>query len=1082
MLNEALKAAGLSYNQAGQIVAASGAVIAQAGADAQRVVDMCEAKAREGGEAAASFAQELVKAGSPYAKVAMTEAMRAAGCAYDEAGLLVNSSGKYINQAMEVISLAAAQGLQAARVGAATLSPYMADASSALMSGGRELAANAAPMAGAAARAVMEGAAEAKDAAADAYATGREAATDFYNSPLVKAGTAATFAAASDAYAMSREELTAAMAAVGGLATAVFDFVKFDIFRDFFQTLGLFFATMASEAMAAAKTIWGNLSGLINIDWGYVFNLNSDVIIYVLIGVAAILILGAFFWMKCVALKYNPDEIRDGHEVTTWDQQAEERKKTVKAIKLILTASLSAYLPVSRVVFQIMFCNSSIIMTLNSLIKGAAIQDGKCWDSDIYLYFFIFAIFLLFSYTLTLPFFCYRIIRDSRPVGSVKDPNMRYDEDGIAQPYTDAMYNEDVLKNPKYAKSPFQFMFKGYERKWSYYKVIVMVFKFLLVLPVIVLAGNVVGQGIVTIAILAAFGAYSKYTSPFISRTADHMDFAGRVAALVTVVCGVVGSADIVGTPVPGIFGIIINITQGLNFVFMALMILIALPAVKKFVKNFTGRLTFSDTCADTEGPVDSILPGWLTKDEASGRYVNLDRECKHRIWHPFWDSVIINAGEEFAKRLQKLQEITQNNGRRAIVTHFNALQVPGVREWRVWVQANLEGVDVYWDGIPADGELNSKTKFGKMYVEPYPFQCVIIYDDDTDYGFVEEKDFAKFVQLNQREDIVQRRQRRVMLRALSGQKVHLEHVQMETHTVPDGMEEYKDSEGNTQTRQRMTAVSVEMHYSDGVLSVKSNKEHVAWAAGFHASIHYTDGRGEAIAPHTGQRHVVSGSTTIGHDAMGIDDNFSDTGRLRELFMHPANQPLWQAGVPVWHQKCKEYRDSLMEKRHKDEQVLNSGFWLNVYDHYAKPRAQLIQYLTTYEANPKIKNLPAEVSEGLEYLYSRIKYVTTHPCAALWFVFFDDVWEQNKDMKAFAGKEALFDPKEPKALCYRPMRRKACEKILEEEGLLHDSKLFSKTVMDTFFGAMDELNLAMQQRQRGGGGGGAAAGGAGNRI
>ena len=41
-----------------------------------------------------------------------------------------------------------------------------------------------------------------------------------------------------------------------GVGRQCLDLVKFDIVRDFFQTIGLFFANLASPAMAKAKVVW----------------------------------------------------------------------------------------------------------------------------------------------------------------------------------------------------------------------------------------------------------------------------------------------------------------------------------------------------------------------------------------------------------------------------------------------------------------------------------------------------------------------------------------------------------------------------------------------------------------------------------------------------------------------------------------------------------------------------------------------------------------------------------------------------------------------------------------------------------
>ena len=126
----------------------------------------------------------------------------------------------------------------------------------------------------------------------------------------------------------------------------------------------------------------------------------------------------------------------------------------------------------------------------------------------------------------------------------------------------------------------------------------------------------------------------------------------------------------------------------------------------------------------------------------------------------------------------------------------------------------------------------------------------------------------------------------------MSGQMVHLEHTQIETHTVPDGTETYTDSEGNTQTRQRTTAVQVEMHYHNGTLRVDANSKK-RMAAGFNPSIFYTDGHGIAVAPHTGKQHNITNSTTIKGETMGVNNAMEETARTRELFNDSGNKAIW---------------------------------------------------------------------------------------------------------------------------------------------------------------------------------------------
>jgi len=66
----------------------------------------------------------------------------------------------------------------------------------------------------------------------------------------------------------------------------------------------------------------------------------------------------------------NPDELRTGHETKSWKERSVEQRKTVKAITLILTFCLSAYMPVSRMSFELIFCNEMYRESLPGILFG----------------------------------------------------------------------------------------------------------------------------------------------------------------------------------------------------------------------------------------------------------------------------------------------------------------------------------------------------------------------------------------------------------------------------------------------------------------------------------------------------------------------------------------------------------------------------------------------------------------------------------------------------------------------------------------------------------------------------------------
>ncbi len=163
-----------------------------------------------------------------------------------------------------------------------------------------------------------------------------------------------------DIYTASRGEIAVAAAAMAGAARQVVDWVKFDVIRDFFQTVSLFFAAIASTAIAQAKTVWGNISNVVSINLNFVVPAIPPYVIYAILGAIGVVMMIIFVWFAFKAIKETADEIREGNEAKTWDKKKKEEKNFVLFMKYTLIALMSAYLPVSRVCVQILACETSM--------------------------------------------------------------------------------------------------------------------------------------------------------------------------------------------------------------------------------------------------------------------------------------------------------------------------------------------------------------------------------------------------------------------------------------------------------------------------------------------------------------------------------------------------------------------------------------------------------------------------------------------------------------------------------------------------------------------------------------------------
>jgi hypothetical protein len=305
--------------------------------------------------------------------------------------------------------------------------------------------------------------------------------------------------------------------------------IKIELIRDFYQTASLFFASIASEAMKNAKAIWGNISGLISFDFGFVIDSQDlKVAMIVILGIVGVLLLFCGCAAVMAAKALDPDELADGHESQNWKELKEQNKKTVGFIRYFMLIGMSAYLPISRSAFQILACDPTLVTSLKHISVTipcavdvnlnasnpalSATVSCSCSSHERWVLFQAAAIIIVLVVTIAFPILIYTLIRSNIPVGSPEDPDMTYDEDGNMVEYTDEKYQFDLKYDERQLNCPYISLYKGFERKWCYYKVVVMMFKFVVCLPVIFLTSKPVMQTLVTLALMIAFTLLLVYS------------------------------------------------------------------------------------------------------------------------------------------------------------------------------------------------------------------------------------------------------------------------------------------------------------------------------------------------------------------------------------------------------------------------------------------------------------------------------------------------------------------------------------------------------------------------------------------
>ena len=909
------------------------------------------------------------------------------------------------------------------------------------------------------------------------------AAVAAYNSEGCQQIIGAGFGALDEAYKMNPEDAKGKLRQAAGLAAgsygACVNFMRIDIFRDYLQIVGTVFANsyaQATGALFAAYAFFGGIANIVTLNLGAAFHSEEASIAGFVI--AFLLALAAFFayvWLICASgiFAMKDDELRGGKEAKSFAETAKESKDTIYYAEKIITLCLAVYLPIGTYCAQIIFCDS------NSYIVQLALSSDKVtscaasnYISNLRGFSYLVFIFFLMPLVILLGY----AVKQHMPKGNVEDPTMTFDSDGMAVKFDDKVYNDLVQNDINQQLSPFRNLYEGFEQKYALYKVGMLVWK--LFVTGIAVAINAASKTQTVAAVfqfilllIQAIGFW--YMKPFIDDGDDSMDASGRITAAWVAFAGIFASLGLNngGTNFLGSIIFIINLIN--NFI-MVYFTLVTMGAVKSFMKNTTGRFTFSNTCNNTNGI--SALNAISTWD--------IQKEIKHRVWQAFWSGVLLEkcaneeGGEKVPARLVALQKATIDNGLAVIENHWNGQRNAQVVADREVGRQDMEGVDMYWSDKTStiDGELNSKTFFGKLIVIAYPFTIRIAYDDCDDVTVIKDSAILReFVELNLSPDIQAKRTIRKQLRVLSNKKtsIHWPFSQIETHVVDDGFDEkvIKDADGNERTQKipHRSEVKVEVFYTNGVINISTGDDTVN-ARGFTITMNYSDGHGDAIKPKTREPlHLVGQCQNMNPSHFELTDEFTLTTGLKKLFDLGAS--VLSSGVPALLDEEQEYRKHTIESEKAENAVLGDGFWYFVYNDHTLKREDLERYLQTQESNAVLQSVPEKERAGLDYVYKRLGVIELSEQSAFWYIFWEDFFHQNKDMSILEDKLELFDPSSSTSICYRPLAKDDLKTFLVENEMYkegdEDSALnkycawfikqyFNREILDAMYAKMDK--------------------------
>ena len=242
----------------------------------------------------------------------------------------------------------------------------------------------------------------------------------------------------SEVYSQGAEAAGELLALVRGVSLSVFDWVKLDVFRDFFQVIGLFFGGISWPN--SFKAI-GSFAATSAIDIRVWITSLSPLVFFWINALTSLACYGVFYY---VSRQGDPNSLEDGLEVKNW---VSRNKRAIQAQHYVLWVAISLYLPVSRNAWRVFTCNH---------LYEAEFADG-CYTGNFWVYFIV-ALITTAAISGYMPYQCYQLIQYNKP------EEVSFDEEGREKNYTDEDYRQDLDRD----KSPYTFLYKGYERKWAF--------------------------------------------------------------------------------------------------------------------------------------------------------------------------------------------------------------------------------------------------------------------------------------------------------------------------------------------------------------------------------------------------------------------------------------------------------------------------------------------------------------------------------------------------------------------------------------------------------------------------------------
>jgi len=777
------------------------------------------------------------------------------------------------------------------------------------------------------------------------------------NNPSLNGLISNSFSRTSSVCAAIGTQFDTAFSALSGAFSWVFDFVKFEVLQTYFQQLGLWFTRL--NFPQGFSNAFHKIIDFISLVWDYAVNMTPLQIFYMWSFVSVI-----FFVIWVLQKQYDPKQEMLGPNEFTWEARGSLWNFWTY---LLVTVCTTLYLPTITATFRVLFCFEGL-MTSHELY---------CYSGVHWLHMGV-ATFVLIFIGLLYPYNIYLTILKYQP-----KPQM-YDETGHLMDYsTDkpkilSQYRELLAKD----KCPYSFLYRGYEYGWSSYKVFTMIYKILLIIPMIPFFTNLLLSTSVSLFIVTMYGLFSVVSTPFILPQDDWIDLSARVSAFLTIAIQVLVLQGLIYSPWDNFAIQSINIG---SMIIMWVIIIGHMDFVRSFVHKKFDKLQFSP---------DMVY--------------NHPLERRHRIWQRFWRGLFSTYGSlhPVYDRLMEMEAVFRKVG---IQKYREALIPPNEHFAQARRMAmEIEGIDIYYK----TSRVEDPSYWGKLYITPFPFSCNIVYDETNKIICLDDDGALDLYHQNCRDQkVINSKKLRQALRCLDGERVVFDYV------------------GYVDVGCGCSKHTIEARFHEGVLKIQK-RHNDFFSQGFRVTIEFDDGQSIDFSESQDNIHL-----TIGHDEIGINPDFTPSPGLLKLLNDPQNNSIIRRNWEDVIQRQKLYREDIEEIRRESEEILSNNFWILVFLNDHCPLEELTHYLQNFESNTNIHDMVNLYEDDIKGMYSRLKFFDTHPSIATWYCFFDDVSLFNSDLQGIIDHPELFDMSRPTALTYHPCTVSELRVVLENAGL-----------------------------------------------